>query len=71
MYVSYWMGVDEEKVFNTAPSNVEVIRGEKSREKVLKIQDLVLDIGEREVGEKERIEEGLRLVRERLRENCL
>ncbi|OJJ87144.1 DUF167 domain-containing protein [Aspergillus glaucus CBS 516.65] len=59
------------KVFNTAPSNVEVIRGEKSREKVLRIQDLVLDFVKREAGEGERIEEGLRIVRERLRENCL
>lgn len=48
-----------------------MIRGEKSREKVLRIQDLVLDFGKREVGGKERIEEGLRIVRERLRENCL
>lgn len=65
------MGADERKVFNTAPSNIEVIRGEKSREKVLRIQDLVLDFVKREVGEEERIEEGLRIVRERLRENCL
>lgn len=47
-----------------------MIRGEKSREKVLRIHDLVLDFGRREVGEEERIEEGLQIVRERLRENC-
>ncbi|ODM22316.1 hypothetical protein SI65_03162 [Aspergillus cristatus] len=59
------------KVFNTAPSNVEVVRGEKSREKLLRVQDLVLDFGRRELSEEERIEEGLQIVKGKLREHCL
>lgn len=48
-----------------------MIRGEKSREKVLRIEDLVLDFGRRELSGEERIEEGLRIVKGKLREHCL
>lgn len=50
------------EVFGTARSNVEVIRGEKSREKILRIRDIRLDTGVEE--------KGSQVIRKRL-EDCI